>query len=305
MLQLFISENRARMWITIPGILRQLTIACVSVYTLTIISGIITLVHGFRTDPKTVIFVILYGLSFFHLSWCIWKVSLTYPPQISGEHPSIEPVLTKNGSRSHSSLLRESSLSLSLAILILLGVLITLLGLLLFPVSLGLLPFSPDGQLGLIMTIMAIQMMTMGDTPLGQYRRSRLMIMIGLSFAVLGIFSCIVPGVLTSMIQTLLGILNILGGSAFFARRFFIKPDGIDVSQDASEAPPILKRLNITHFALNSVSIAFGVSMLLPGLISGLIVALILVLNGGIIFTLAYLAQEISKMQESPKPQIV
>ena len=110
---------------------------------------------------------------------------------------------------------------------------------------------------------------------------------------------------LTSMIQTLLGLLNILGGSAFFARRFFIKPDGIDVSQDASEAPPILKRLNITHFALNSVSIAFGVSMLLPGLISGLIVALILVLNGGIIFTLAYLAQEISKMQESPKPQIV
>ena len=66
-------------------------------------------------------------------------------------------------------LFQEASLPLSQAILILLGILNTLLGLLLFPVCLGMLPFSPDGQLGLLLTIMAIQMMILGDTPLGQY----------------------------------------------------------------------------------------------------------------------------------------
>ena len=304
-LQLFLSQKRARIWMTIPGILRQLTIACASVYALTILLGMITLVHGFRRDPRTAIFVILYGLSFFYLTWRLWKVSRTYPPQPSSEHPSTEPVLKNNGSGSHLSLLSEASLSLSLAILILLGVLITLLGLLLFPVSLGLLPFSPDGQLGLIMTIMAIQMMTMGDTPFGQYKRSWIVIMIGLAFAGLGAFSCIVPGIFTGMIQILVGVLNILGGSVFFARRFFPKPGGIDVARDTQEVHPIIKRLVTTQIALNSVSIAFGISMLLPGLVSGLIVALILLVNGGLIFTLASLARQVAQMQSSPSQQVI
>ena len=304
-LHLFVSEKRARLWIRIPGILRQLTIACASVYALTIISGMITLVHGFRTDPRTAIFVMLYGMSFFYLTWCIWKVSKTYPPQISSEQPSIEPVRNKTGTRSHSSLFSESSLSLSLAILILLGVLITLLGLLLFPVNLGILPFSPDGQLGLIMTILAIQIMTMGDTPLGQYRRSWLMIMIGFSFAGLGVFSCIVPGILTGMIRVLLGILNIMGGAVFFARRFFTKPDGLDGAPYTQEIDPLIKRLAKTQVALNSVSIVFGLSMLLPGLVSGLIVASILVINGGLIFTLASLVQQVSQIQSSLEQQVI
>ncbi len=52
-----------------------------------------------------------------------------------------------------------------------------------------------------LLTIMAIQMMTLGDTPLGQYTRSWFMIIIGIVFAGLGIVSCIVPGMLTGMIQ--------------------------------------------------------------------------------------------------------
>jgi hypothetical protein len=70
---------------------------------------------------------------------------------------------------------RVASLPLSIAILILVGVLLTLLGLLLFPVNLGIILFSPDGQLGLLMVIVAIQMMAIGETPLGQYKRSLLL----------------------------------------------------------------------------------------------------------------------------------
>ncbi|MBM3299264.1 MAG: hypothetical protein FJY85_04855, partial [Deltaproteobacteria bacterium] len=47
-LQLCISEKKAKKWIKIGGILRQLTIACAIVYALTIISGLVTLVPGLR-----------------------------------------------------------------------------------------------------------------------------------------------------------------------------------------------------------------------------------------------------------------
>jgi len=89
---------------------------------------------------------------------------------------------------------------------------VTVLGLLLFPVNLGIIAFSPDGQLGLLLTVTAIQMMALGETPLGQFKRSWIMVMIGLLFAGLGVVSSIVPGLLTGMLQILLGLLNLTGG---------------------------------------------------------------------------------------------
>ena len=222
-MQLCISEKKAKMWIKIAGILRQLTIACALVYALTIISGLVTLFPGLRADPRTAIVFMFYGMSFFYLSWCIWKVARTYAPEKPDDSASTIRSSDRADSQGRFSLFREASLPLSPAILILSGFLITLLGLLLFPVGLGMLPFSPDGQLGLLLTIMAIQMMTLGDTPLGQYTRSWFMIIIGIVFAGLGVVSCIVPGMLTGMIQILLGLLTIMGGAAFFIRRFLAR----------------------------------------------------------------------------------
>jgi hypothetical protein len=203
-------------------------------------------------------------------------------------------------------LFSEASLPLSVAILILLGVLITLLGLLLFPVSLGMLPFSPDGQFGLTLTIMAIQMMTLGDTPLGQYTRSWFMIIIGIVFAGLGVVSCIVPGMLTGMIQILLGLLNIMGGAAFFIKRFLAKPHGpTDTPEAPTAVPPIVRRLERTQMLLNSVTIAFGISMLLPGLVPLLVVAGILVINGPLLFILASLMKKVAKMQALGEQQVI
>jgi len=305
-LQLCISGKKARMWIKIAGILRQLTIACALVYTLTIISGLITLFASLRSDPRTAIVLIFYGMSFFYLSWCVWKVARTYPPEEPDDSALTIRSLDQGDAQGRSSLFSEASLPLSVAILILLGVLITLLGLLLFPVSLGMLPFSPDGQFGLTLTIMAIQMMTLGDTPLGQYTRSWFMIIIGIVFAGLGVVSCIVPGMLTGMIQILLGLLNIIGGAAFFIKRFLAKLHGIRTPPEAPTAvPPIVRRLERTQMLLNSVTIAFGISMLLPGLVPLLVVAGILVINGPLLFILASLMKKVAKMQALGEQQVI
>ncbi len=294
------------MWIKIPGILRQLTVACALVYAFTILSGLITLSPSLRADPRTAIILSLYGMSFFYLSWCVWKVFRTYGPEQPEDPASTIQSADRADLQRRSILAQEASLPLLPAILGLLGVLNTLLGLLLFPIGLGMLPFSPDGQLGLLLTIMAIQMMTMGDTPLGQYTRSWLMITIGIVFAGLGVVSCVVPGLLTGIIQILLGFLTVLGGAVFFARRFLARKHEIIVSPETPiVVPPIIRKLARIQLAMNSLGIVFGVSMLLPGLMPLPVVACILLVMGPLLFVLASLLRTLEIMEATGEQQAV
>lgn len=300
LIQLFFSEKKARMWMKIVGVLQQLTIACGLVYVLTVASGLITLFPGLTSDPQTAILLIIYGMSFFYLSWCIRKVARSYSHEIPNDS-ALSKLNSDNADlKGRFRFFRDASLPLSPAILILLGILLTFLGLLLFPVNLGVIAFSPDGQLGLLLTIMAIQMMALGDTPLGKYKRSLLMIIIGIVFAALGVASCIVPGILTGILQILLGLLNIIGGAALLMKRFLPILREIGTPPAAPViVPPIFKKLTVTQTVLNLVTIAFGISMLIPGLVSGLLIAGILVINGLLLFILASFLQQVTRMQPS------
>jgi len=300
LIQLFFSEKKARMWMKIAGVLQQLTIACGLVYALTVASGLITLLPGLTTDTQTAILLIIYGMSFFYLSWCIRKVARSYPPEIPNDSALSKLNSDNADSKGRFRFFRDASLPLLPAILILLGILLTFLGLLLFPVNLGVIAFSPDGQLGLLLTIMALQMMALGDTPLGKYKRSLLMIIVGIVFAALGVVSCIVPGILTGMIQILLGLLNTIGGASLLMKRFLPILREIGTPPAAPViVPAILKKLTVTQTVLNLVTIAFGISMLIPGLVSGLLIAGILVINGLLLFILASFLQQLTGMQPS------
>jgi len=295
LVQLFLSKEKAKNWMKVPGILRQLTIACGLVYVITIISGLITLLPGITTDPQTALVLIIYGISFFYLSFCIHKVSKVYPEE---SDDSALSKLNSDGNKSKRfAFFQETSLDLTPAILLLLGVLLVLLGVLLFPVNLGLMPFSPDGQLGLLLVIIAVQMMALGSTPVGQYNRSLLLILVGIVFAALGIFSCIVPGLLTDVLRIFLGVLNILGGVILLIKQFLPKLYEIrKPSSEPGELPLIAKRLSFTQTLLNFVAIVFGLTMLLPYLIPGLVIAGVLVINGILLLLLAFLLQKITMM---------
>ncbi len=291
-IQLFASEKKARLWMKISGELQQLTVACALVYVLTVVSGLITLLPGITTNPQTAVVLIMYGISFFYLCWCIWRVSREYPERTRN---SVSPAAD---SKVSCSILREVSLHLSPAILLLLGVLFAFLGLLLFPVGLGLIAFSPDGQFGLLLIIMAIQLMALGDTPMGRYRRSWLMVFIGCIFAALGVVSAIVPGLLTGIIRILLGVLNIVGGAVLLIRQFLPVLREIRTPPAVPAiVPPILKQLYATQTVLSIMTVGFGVSMLIPGLVSIFFVAGILVINGILLLILAFLLQRLAAIQ--------
>lgn len=192
---------------------------------------------------------------------------------------------------------RDASLSLPVALLILVGVFLTLLGVLLFPVNIGVIPFSPDGQLGLLLVIIAIQMMTLGETPIGQYNRSWFLIALGIVFAAMGIVSCIVPGILTGVIRVLIGLLNIIGGAVLLTKRVLpVLHTARDPGAEPVVFPPVIKHLLVTQTVLNIVAIAFGITMLIPGLVPGIVIAGILVINGLLLFVLAYILQQVEAM---------
>lgn len=284
LLQLFLVKEKAALWIRIPGILRHLTFACGLVYLLAVILGLVTLMPGLTTNTVTAILLIADGISLFYLAWSIQNVSKLYPGTEARPAVRVPP-----GTEGVPFFLRDAPLSFTIAILIFLGVLLSLLAILLVPVNLGIIPFSPDGQLGLLIVIMAVQVLAMGETPVGQFRRSWLMVATGLLFVTLGVISTIVPGLLTSTLVLLLAVLNILGGVVPLTLRFL--PLLVAMRNPPAQPvviPPPLKKLLITQTVLNVVGILFGLSMFLPGLIPGLVVAVILFANGLLLFVLAF-----------------
>ncbi|MDD4483510.1 MAG: hypothetical protein PHD55_03965 [Methanoregula sp.] len=281
LVRLILHREKATAWLEIPGILRHITLASALVYIMAFLLGLVTLLPALTTDTLTTGLLIIDGASLLYLAWSIRALEKIYPKKA-------EPVEPERPHRSFLS--KDAPLPLTTAILIFLGVLLAFLAVLLVPVNLGTLPFSPDGQLGLLLVIMAIQVLAMGETPVGQFRRSRLLVLIGLVFAGLGIFSCIVPGILTDDLRVMLGLLNLAGGIVPLVLRFYPlirqmkNPPATPVP-----VPPQLRNLLVTQTVLNIVGILFGASMLLPGFIPGMVTAAILFCNGLLLFVLAYI----------------
>ncbi len=81
LLQLFISEEKAKTWVKVSGILQQLTIACGLVYGMDILLGITVLVPGIVPDLLTAVLLLIFGTSLFYLAWCIQKATSLYRPE--------------------------------------------------------------------------------------------------------------------------------------------------------------------------------------------------------------------------------
>ncbi len=291
LVQLFFSGDKAKHWMRIPGILRHLTAACALVYSISALLGIVTLLPGIVPDVATAVVLPAYGISIFYLSYCIHKTNIIYTQE--------EEILPRAADK-RSPVFSRVEIPIQVAIIIPVGFLLLLLGFLLVPVNLGMIPFSPDGQLGLLMVIMAVQMMALGETPAGEWSRSWILMAIGVAFAGAGIFSCVVPGIITGFLTVLLGSLNIAGGVILLLKRF--GPALLNrrsAGADEAPLPPVLKKLFTTQTVLNFVSIGFGASMLLPGVVPGMAIAVILVINGVLIFAVASIVLELEKMQKA------
>lgn len=176
-------------------------------------------------------------------------------------------------SKDGSILFREAPLSVASAFSLFQGILLILLGFLVYGVEFGVFPLNSSGQLGLLLVFTSLQVLALGQLLGGQYRRSWWLMAIGIVFAGTGIVSCIVPGILTDVIRILLGLQNIITGVLFLALQLVV-PTARGMKSPPAEPvtlPPLVKRLGLVVTVLMIVSIVFGLNMLIPVLLPSLI----------------------------------
>ncbi len=266
LLQMLSSKTKLRLWLRVGGVLRPLPFACGAVYALSMLAGLLVLRPELLSGYGTATAVLLYGAAILNLSRILASVYKEYPEATSDAGET-------------------GGLPFDKAMLMLTGVFMVLLGALLLPVNLGLLPFSGSAQLGLLMIIFSVQMLAAGNTPIGVFPRSWLMVYLGALFAGLGIVSCIVPDILVKPLTLLVGVLNILNGGLTLAKAL---PSLLKTRKmlPSTPVPSLLVKLYSTQIALGGLSVMFGSSMLAPGIIPGLLIGIILAANGGVLLYL-------------------
>jgi hypothetical protein len=276
--QMLLAKDKFRLWMRLGGIFRRLAAGCAAVYLLSALIGLLLWKRDLLTTPMTALVVLAYGAAIVFLAGVLRKVYRAYP----------EAERKAAG---------DAALSDDRAMLLLTGVFMVLLGVLLIPVNLGLIPFSGGAQLGLLMVINAIQMLASGDTPIGPFPRTWLMVALGLLFAAAGIVSCVVPGVLVPALTVLIGALNIAGGLATLWRTCV--PLVKRIGKPRSPVHPVLVRLNLVQLTMGLLSVLFGASMFVSGMIPGHVIGVILAANGLVLLYLMRLLFLLDGMRDA------
>ncbi|VBB45583.1 conserved membrane hypothetical protein [uncultured Desulfatiglans sp.] len=280
LLQMVLVKDKARLWRTYGGIFNYLIVACCTVYLVQILIAVLIFKPNLVPGSLVASAALLYGLALVYLACVLQKISRRHPPA---------------GQASDSA----TGLSLDNAMLLMMGVFMLLLGLLLLPVNLGLIPFSPSAQLGLLMVLFGIQMLAVGSTPIGAFERSWLVILLGFVFGGLGIVSCIIPGILVVALTFMVGVLNIAGGIVTIAK---VSLPLLKERKSGGPIPPIRIKIDSALLLMNILTILFGTTMLVSNLIPGLILGAILAANGCVLLYLLYQLETLRKVQRQEVP---
>ena len=276
--QMLFAQDKLRSWMRYGGVFRLLASGCAAVYLLSALIGLLLWNRTLLTTPMTALVVAAYGAAIVFLAGVLRKV---YRADPEAERKAAG----------------DAALSDDRAMLLLTGVFMVLLGVLLIPVNLGLIPFSGSAQLGLLMVINAIQMLASGETPIGPFPRTWLMVALGLLFAAAGIVSCVVPGILVPALTVLIGALNIAGGLATLWRT--CAPYVKRIGKPREPVLPILVRLNLVQLAMGALSVLFGASMFVSGMIPGHVIGVILAANGLVLLYLMRLLFLLDGMRDA------
>jgi hypothetical protein len=277
LLQMLFSRDKLQAWIGYGGIFPALAVACGAVYVLSMFAGLLVWEKGLLSVKTTALSVLAYGAAILVLAFLLQKIYRMYPQAAAHLDDTF-------------------GLTADKAMLFLTGIFMLILGVLLVPVTFGMLPFSGSAQLGLLMVLFSVQMLAFGSTPVGAFPRTWLVVLLGLLFAALGIISCVVPLILVPFLTLLIGLLNLAGGGAGLFKT--VMPLMKNFKQKCP-AVPILIKLTVTQIAMNLVSILFGTSMLVSGLLPGWVVGVILTANGAVLLYLMYLLVQIDRMRSA------
>jgi hypothetical protein len=275
------SKDKLQAWIGYGGIFPALAVACGAVYVLSMFAGLLVWEKGLLSVKTTALAVLVYGAAILVLALLLQKIYRMHPQAAARLDDTF-------------------GLTADKAMLLLTGLFMLILGVLLVPVTFGMLPFSGSAQLGLLMVLFSVQMLAFGSTPVGPFPRTWLVVLLGLLFAALGIVSCVVPLILVPFLTLLIGLLNLAGGGTGLFKTVVPIMKNLKTKRPAV---PVLVKLTVTQIVMNLVSILFGASMLGSGLLPGWVVGAILTANGAVLLYLMHLLVQIDKIRSAMREE--
>ncbi len=277
LLQMLLAKDKYRTWASYGGIFWQLIAACSAVYALSILIGLLVWQPQLLPLPATALVVLLFGTAIVYLALVLRMLYQRYPQAAAPRHSDV-------------------AMSTEQSLLLLLAMFKLLLGVLMIPVNLGTLPFAGSAQLGLLMVLFAVQMLASGNTPIGPFPRSRLMIVLGVVFAALGTMSCMIPNLLAPALKMLVGALNILGGVLALGPLFASLPP---TDEPHNPHPGIVHKLFATQLVMQLLSILFGASVIFNQPIPGFTLGALLAGDGLVMLYLLHLLRSLDRMQRN------
>ncbi len=194
-----------------------------------------------------------------------------------------------------SKLLQHVYLPLEVVILLFGGLAMLLVGILLFPVYAGVLPYYENGFFGLLLVIFSLQIISMGKTPFGDLQRNRTVMVSGVIVGAIGIVTCFIPGLLKNIPRMLL-VLFFGPGGIFLLLQMVLQPNK---GQLWGTLGGIFTHLIGACSAVYLAQILIAVLIYKPDLVPGVVVASAALLYASSLIYLAFVLKKISKRHPS------
>jgi len=274
LLQIFFANETSRFWKTPgDGVTAHLTVNCAAVSVLEMLIAALIAVRIYRpallSTELLAVAALLFGSALFYLAFVLQNVySLRPEPGISTNTPGMSPG-TVMGMQ--------------------FGFYMLILGCLLVPVYLGLLPYALSAMHGTLIVLLGVQALVSGVMMTFSFKRNWIFFLVGMAFVAVGAFAIIVPDTIVEFLVIFIGVFLIIAGLYLLSTLIRPKPKSEDPARKL-EGKDLLLVLVLLALALLIVimMILLGVSMLIENLVPGIFIVIILVCFGLIQFALLY-----------------
>lgn len=259
------------------GVLSALTLSCAAVYILMILVAVLVAMQMYlpgvlSTELLTGI-ALLFGMV---LIYIVVTLRSRYPLHPESDIPS-----------------NTHCIPLATVMGIQYGIFMLVSGCLLVPVYRGLLPWASSAQLGTLLVLLGVQALVVGNMMTLTFKRTGIVILVGMVFVVVGSFAVIVPDILHTLLAVFIAFFNIFGGFYLMYNliRNLIRPKPTsEVPAPKPEGKDLHLLLLVLALALLTaiLMILIGVAMLIIDRIPGIAFAIFLAGFGLTLFALFY-----------------
>ncbi|MFA5295340.1 MAG: hypothetical protein WC382_07485 [Methanoregulaceae archaeon] len=274
LVQLFSAKEKYRFRETsADGLIQQLTLSSAMGCSLEIlIAGLIAVqifLPGILSTNLLAFSTLLLSMSLFNLAFSLRNVYQLHPESdMSTKNPAI---------------------SLDTVMGMQYGFYMLVLGCLLVPINLGLLPYAISAIHGTLVVLFGVQAMVAGRMMTFAFKRNWIFLIVGMMFVAVGAFAVIVPDMVVEYLIFLIGVLIIPGGFYLLYTLFGPKPtSGVPAKKPEGNDIRLMIFLLVLALLTAILMILFGISLLIENLIPGIGIAIILICFGLSQFVLQY-----------------